>query len=100
MLHLVNKSPFEKNTLESCVRLAEPGSSILLLEDAVYVALCGTVLAERMAAWAGKFSFFVLGPDMDARGLSGAPLLKNIKIVGYEEFVDLVIEHHASHSWL
>jgi len=37
---------------------------------------------------------------MDARGLSGAPLLKNIKIVGYEEFVDLVIEHHASHSWL
>jgi len=33
MLHTVNKSPFERNTLQSCLRLAKPGSAILLIEE-------------------------------------------------------------------
>ena len=31
-LHTVNKSPFERNTLESCLRLAKKGSAVLLLK--------------------------------------------------------------------
>ena len=42
MLHTVNKSPFEKNSLETCLRLAEDNSSILLIEDGVYGALKNT----------------------------------------------------------
>ena len=33
MLHTVNKSPFEKNSLETCLRLANDKSSIILIED-------------------------------------------------------------------
>ena len=100
MLHLVNKSPFEKSALESCLRLAQPGSSILLLEDGVYAALRQTVLAGKMSDRSENFSWFVLGPDLDARGLRSAPLIHGIQIVDYEGFVDLVAEHEASHSWL
>ena len=39
LLHTVNKSPFEKNSLESCTRLAVKGGSILLTEDGVYGAI-------------------------------------------------------------
>ena len=41
MLHTVNKSPFEKNSLETCLRLAEDNSSILLIED-------GRLLSEEL----------------------------------------------------
>ena len=42
MLHTVNKSPFERNTLETCLSLAKKGSSILLFEDGVYAAVKGS----------------------------------------------------------
>ena len=41
MLHTVNKSPFERNALESCLRLAASGASVLLIEDGVVAALAG-----------------------------------------------------------
>ena len=42
MLHIVNKSPFERNSLESCLKHAVKGSAILLIEDGIYAALKGT----------------------------------------------------------
>ena len=41
MLHIVNKSPYERNSLESCLRLASKGSAVLLIEDGVYGATKG-----------------------------------------------------------
>ena len=40
MLHIVNKSPLERNALESCLRVAQ-GGALLLTEDAVYAATRG-----------------------------------------------------------
>ncbi|MEE8289418.1 MAG: DsrH/TusB family sulfur metabolism protein, partial [Nitrosomonadaceae bacterium] len=36
VLHIINKSPFEKNSLDTCLRLAKKGSAILFIEDAIY----------------------------------------------------------------
>jgi tRNA 2-thiouridine synthesizing protein B len=48
MLHTVNKSPFERNTLESCLRHAKNGSAVLLIEDGVYAAIAGSAIEERI----------------------------------------------------
>ncbi len=100
MLHTVNKSPFEKSALSSCLRLAAPGSAILLIEDAVYAAVRGTAFASEIGDRTGDFSFFVLGPDIDARGLGGAALIDGVEVVDYGGFVDLVVEHDATQAWL
>jgi len=100
MLHTVNKSPFERNALDSCLRLAKPGSAILLLEDGVYAALANTAMSDRITARLDDFSFYVLGPDVDTRGLGKMPLIDGITIVNYSEFVDLAAEHSAVQSWL
>ena len=100
MLHLINKSPFERTALESCLRLAQAGSSILLIEDGVYAALKNTVHADKIAGRMDDFSFYVLGPDVAARGLGDTPLIAGLTIVDYEGFVDLVVEHDATQSWL
>jgi tRNA 2-thiouridine synthesizing protein B len=100
MLHLINKSPFERNALDSCLRMATPGSAILLIEDGVYAALAKAAHAEKIISRMDDFSFYVLGPDVGARGLGDAPLIEGIDIVDYEGFVDMVAEHDATQSWL
>lgn len=100
MLHTVNKSPLERNTLDSCLRLAKSGSAILLIEDGVYGALRGTSAADTITARLNDFKFYVLGPDMSARGLGEAPLVDGIEVIDYGGFVDLVAEHEVQQAWL
>jgi len=100
MLHLINKSPFERNAFDSCLRLAKPGSSVLLLEDGVYAALANGAHAEKISGRQADLTFYVLGPDVAARGLSDTPLVEGVATVDYEDFVDLVVDHDATQSWL
>ena len=100
MLHTVNKSPFEKNSLDTCLRLAKAGSAILLTEDAVYAAVAGSDIARRLQELSGKYSLFVLDPDLKTRGMAGRPLAEGIEKVDYDGFVDLVCEHQVTQTWL
>ena len=100
LLHTVNKSPFEKNSLKSCIRLSAEGSSILLFEDGVYGALKGTENSDMVANATSKVTIYAMGPDLDARGVNKDNLIDGVKVVGYGEFVDLVAEHSATQSWL
>ena len=100
MLHLVNKSPTERNSLDSCLRLAEAGSSVLLLEDGVYAALADAAFADAVAARMGELTFYVLGPDVSARGLDNKPVIDGVNVVDYGGFVDLVVEHDVAQSWM
>jgi tRNA 2-thiouridine synthesizing protein B len=100
MLHLINKSPFERNSLDSCLRVAKPGCAVLLIEDGVYAASANAAHAEKISSRLEEFTFYVLGPDVAARGLNDTPLIEGITVVDYEGFVDLVTEHDVTQSWL
>ncbi len=100
MLHTINKSPFEKSTLDSCLRLAKEGSAILFFEDGVYAALTGTAHEDKMRTAVEQFSVYVLGPDLKARGLPEERVIDGIKVVDYGGFVDLAAESDKIHSWL
>ena len=45
-------------------------------------------------------TFYVLGPDVSARGLDDKPLIDGMNVVDYGGFVDLVVEHEVAQSWL
>ena len=100
MLHTVNKSPFERNTLESCLRLAKKGSSVLLIEDGVIGALKNTRHSAKVAEAMKDLKFYVLGADLSARGLDTENVIDGISVVDYSGFVDLAVEHSAVQSWL
>lgn len=99
MLHIVNKSPFEKTTLESCLRIARPGSALLLIEDAVYAAARGNAIEARMRKAAASLEVYALAPDLEARGMKEATI-DGIRLVDYAGFVDLVAAHETVQSWL
>ncbi len=100
ILHTVNKSPFERNSLESCLKFATPGASVLLFEDGIYAALSGTRIEPQVAAALDQITIHVLGPDLRARGFSPERLIAGISVVDYAGFVDLAAEHDVVQAWL
>ena len=99
MLHIVNKSPFEKTSLDSCLRLARPGSALLLIEDAVYAAARGNAAEPKIRQAVQTLKVYALAPDLEARGMKDAAI-DGIELVDYGGFVDLVAGHKAVQSWL
>lgn len=112
MLHTVNKSPFERNSLETCLRFAGAGfdeneksnqHAILLYEDGIYAALKGTTLESKVAAAITKYKVkvYVLVPDLEARGMKKDNVIAEIQPVeDYAGFVDLVVENNPVQAWL
>lgn len=99
ILHTINKSPYEKNSLESCLRYAKKGSALLLIEDGIYAAIKGSAAADLINA-ANKISFYCLEPDLKARGFASAKIMEAVKLVDYEGFVDLSVEYDKVQAWL
>ncbi len=100
MLHTVNKSPFERTALQSCLGHALEGASVLLFEDGVYAAMQGTAVSAQVSEALGKVRFYVLGPDLRARGLREDRVIDGIQVVDYDGFVDLVTSHDNVQAWL
>lgn len=99
-LHIVNKSPFERNSLDSCIRLAKKGSSVLLFEDGIIAAMQNSKFSSLISEAMADVKFFVLGPDIKARGLSDSNVIDGINVIDYDGFVDLTTEHKTVQSWL
>lgn len=99
MLHTVNKSPYTKNSLDTCLRLAKEGSAILLIEDGVYAAVTGSEITPKVETAMKKFTFYALGADLDARGIQDR-VIEGINVVDYAGFVDLTVENSGVQSWL
>lgn len=99
MLHTVNKSPFEKNSLDTCLRLSTAGSHILLIEDGVYGALTGTSVEAQVRLSMGERKFYALGADLKARGVDPSKVIDGIEVVGYERFVELAASCDKVQSW-
>lgn len=100
MLHIVNKSPFERNSLGTCLGLSKEGSSILLIEDAVVAARAGSAYEEKLKAAMTDRKVYALGPDLDARAVTADNIMEGVEVVDYVGFVNLTIEHDNLQSWL
>jgi len=97
MLHTINQSPFRSNALETVARYVQPGDAVLFLEDGVYALGAGGKYEGLVTQLMKTNAVYGLGPDVKARGLER--LVADAKLVDYEGFVDLVVEHEVN-SWL
>ncbi len=99
MLHIVNKSHRQTTSLESCLRFAQDGHALLLIEDGVYAATKAGAASADLAAALGRLKVYALKPDLDARGMA-AGVADGVTTIDYAGFVDLVAEHPSNQSWL
>ena len=99
MLHIVNKSPLANTALDSCLRVAQAGGEILLIEDAVYAATTGNAFEAQLREAMGRFKIYALQPDLEARGVADR-LIEGVSPVDYGGFVDLTTNNPNCQSWL
>lgn len=100
MLHIVNKSPFEKNSFQSCLNHAKTGDSIIMIEDATVGAIKNSAFSDQLASAISDKKVYVLGGDLAARGIDQSRMLDGIDIVDYAGFVDLTVSNETTQSWL
>lgn len=98
MLHIINKSPFERSSLDSCLRIAQ-GGALLLIEDGVYAAVKGGAAEAKIKQAMGGMKVYALGADLAARGFADR-VIDGVTLVDYAGFVDLVAENANVQSWL
>ena len=100
-LHTVNKSPFDRNSLTTCLSTVGDGSTVLMIEDGVAGALQDTTASAGISdAMAKGVKFAVLGEDLSARGLAADRVMDGINVVDYAGFVQLAADHDNVQSWL
>lgn len=97
MLHIINKSPYDRPALDSALATGE--GAILLIEDGVYAAVKGGAEEGKIKSAMGKFKFYALTVDLEARGIADR-VVDGVTAVDYAGFVDLVAENKTSQSWL
>ena len=100
-LHTVNKPPFERNSLDTCLLLIKNDSTVLLIEDGVAGALQNTTASQSISDAMGEgVKFAVLGEDLNARGLSADRVIDGISVVDYAGIVQLAVAHDNVQTWL
>ena len=99
-LHTVNKSPFERLSLASCLAHVAQGDAVLLIEDGVTGARRGSSFAEALHAKSPVCAIYILAPDLAARGMKAEDVIEGAKFVDYGGFVDLVAEKTRVVAWL
>lgn len=97
MLHIINKSPYDRPALNSALKTGE--GAILLIEDGVYAAAKGGMEEAKIKGAMGKFKFYALTADLEARGIADR-VMEGVTPVDYAGFVDLVAEYKTNQSWL
>jgi tRNA 2-thiouridine synthesizing protein B len=97
MLHIINKSPYDRPALDSVLATGE--GAIILIEDGVYAAVKGGAEESKIKDAMGKFRFYALTVDLEARGIADR-VMDGITAVDYPGFVDLVADNKTSQSWL
>ncbi|MEO0444037.1 MAG: sulfurtransferase complex subunit TusB [Pseudomonadota bacterium] len=95
ILHTVNQSPFNSDTLAQCIASYRPGDSILLLEDGVYAALLSHAFVDQLA---GTICYGIEA-DINARGLHRQALMPSLQLTDYKGFVALSVQHPLIQSW-
>lgn len=99
MLHIINKSPFEKSSFQSCINHASEGSTFLLIEDGVYAGISNTSISEYLAKAKELGKVVALQSDVESRGLQ-EKLDQDIEQIDYAGFVSLAAECDRVQSWL
>jgi tRNA 2-thiouridine synthesizing protein B len=85
ILFIVNRAP----ALASCLGVAAPSDTVLLIEDGVFAATAAPAFSGNLVA---------LEPDVRARGLA-ARVAHDVCVVDDTGFVELVTTHEPIVTW-
>lgn len=88
-----------KSTVDTLERLTAEKLGIILVENGVYHA----VIKEKgvhSSLLKKPGNFYVLSEDLATRGLSNSNIANNVKVINYNDVVDLIFNDYEKIAWL
>jgi tRNA 2-thiouridine synthesizing protein B len=98
LLHTINKPPGCMTLYSRMASTATRGDSIIFIEDAVIAARSRGPYFDTLEALGKLYALYALQSDVSARGLDKLTS-KLVKIVDYDQFVELTSLHKSVVSW-
>jgi sulfur relay protein TusB/DsrH len=107
LVYLFGISLWNENQVQNLIRIVEfqveeqPIIDIVLIHDGVIgTSTKGITPASLTKLFNLPITIYVMSPDVKARGINPNDLHKQIKIIEYEDLVDILAEKVSIISWL
>ena len=89
-----------KRTEESLERLKAEKLGVVLVENGIYHAVVKEQGKDSPVLSKAGASFYVLSDDLEMRGFTAANVNSKVKVIGYGDIVDLIMNDYEKTAWL
>ena len=89
-----------RRTEESLERMKADKMGIILVGNGVYHAVVKEQGKESPVLAKAGASFYVLSDDLETRGFTSANVSSKVKVIGYGDVVDLIMNDYEKTAWL
>jgi len=86
-----------ENTLE---RMKADKMGVILVENGIYHAVTKENGKDSPLLSQAGASFYVLSDDLETRGFTAAQVNAKVKVIGYGDIVDLIMNDYEKSVWL
>ncbi len=89
-----------RRTEESLERLKADKMAIILVENGIYHAVVKEGGKDSAVLSKAGASFYALSDDLETRGYTAANVNSKVKVIGYGDIVDLIMNDYEKTAWL
>jgi len=89
-----------RRTEETLERLNAEKLGVILVENGIYHAIVKEEGKDSPVLSKAGATFYVLSDDLETRGFTAANVNSKVKIIGYADIVDLIMNDYEKTAWL
>jgi sulfur relay protein TusB/DsrH len=89
-----------RRTEETLERLNASKLGVILVENGIYHAVVKEKGKDSPVLSKAGANFYVLSDDLETRGFTAANVNSKVKVIGYGDIVDLIMNDYEKTAWL
>ncbi len=89
-----------RRTEETLERMKADKMGVILVENGIYHAVVKENGKDSPVLSKAGASFYVLSDDLECRGYTAANVSSKVKVIGYGDIVDLIMNEYEKTAWL
>jgi sulfur relay protein TusB/DsrH len=89
-----------RRTEETLERMKAEKLGVILVENGIYHAVVKEQGKDSPVLSKAGANFYVLSDDLEMRGFTAANVNSKVKVIGYGDIVDLIMNDYEKTAWL
>jgi len=89
-----------RRTEETLERMKAEKLAVILVENGIYHAVVKEQGKDSPVLSKAGANFYVLSDDLETRGFTASNVNSKVKVIGYGDIVDLIMNDYEKTAWL